>query len=265
VSNEWRAEITVFEKSGGPLTKRIALLDGKIVNDSSACRMANGHARRVKIDDIQALADLINSFNSSEAYALGRLKEGLPDQVRVVRADILNGADYPSVIARTLEYLTFNEGEPGLVLLDADFKGMSDSAMRRMEECDGLWGALCEVLPAFESVACVERASTSSGLRNKETGESFPGSGGRHLVIPILDAADIPRFLSDLHARCWLNGFGWGPRARSSNALLSTKHAARPSGSSSKVLRSSFHRLSKNAATLSLMTAPCWTCGYASR
>jgi len=64
--------------------------------------------------------------------------------------------------------------------------------------------------PLQETVACVERASTSSGLRNVETGESFPNSGGCHIVIPVLDAADMPRFLSDFYDRCWLAGLGWG-------------------------------------------------------
>jgi hypothetical protein len=71
---------------------------------------------------------------------------------------------------------------------------MSEAAARRLEECGGFWGAICQVLPALETIACVERASTSSGLRNKETGESFEGSGGLHVVVPVTDAADIPRF-----------------------------------------------------------------------
>jgi hypothetical protein len=70
--NECLGEITVFEKSGGPLTKRLALRDGKIVNDSSACFMAHGVARRVTISSVQALADLINNFAPNQAYALGR-------------------------------------------------------------------------------------------------------------------------------------------------------------------------------------------------
>ena len=156
---EWRAEITVFEKRNGPLTKHLELRDGKVVNDSGDCRMANGYARRVVIDNMQALADLINRFTSREAYALGRLKDGVPDRVEVVRADKLNGAD-PSVIARMKEYLLFNEGEFGLALLDIDFKGMSETAKQRMDECGGeIWGALCEVLPALETVAYVQRAS----------------------------------------------------------------------------------------------------------
>lgn len=207
------AEITVFEKSGGPLTKHIRLgPDGQIASDASACVMANGVARRASIDlnNMRALADLINNFRSNQAYALGRLKTGLPDHVRVVRADKLDGATDPAIIARTKEFLTFPDGEASLALLDADFKGMSEAATRRMEECGDLWCALCEVLPALETVACVERASTSSGLRNRETGQTFPGSGGRHIVVPVLDAADIPRFLSDLFDRCWLAGLGWG-------------------------------------------------------
>jgi hypothetical protein len=208
--NECLGEITVFENIGGPLTKRIALVDGKIVNDSSACFMANGVARRVKIESVQALANLTNNFTSSEAYALGCVKDGHPDHVRVVTADKLNGASDPSVIARTKDYLVFKEGEPGLALLDVDLKGMPDAVKRRIEECGDIWGALCEVLPVLETAACVQRASTSSGLRNKETNEIFPASGGRHIVIPVPDVADVPRFLSDLHDRLWLAGLGWG-------------------------------------------------------
>ena len=105
--NECRGEITVFEKVGGPLTKHLALRDGKIVNDSSACFMAHGSAHRVTIASVQELADLINNFTAREAYALGRLKDGLPDRVRVVTDDELDGTGDSSVIARTNEYLVF--------------------------------------------------------------------------------------------------------------------------------------------------------------
>jgi hypothetical protein len=151
--NECLGEIAVFQKIGGPLTKRIALIDGKIVNDSSACFMANGVARRAKIGSVHTLADLINNFTSSEAYVLGCLKDGHPDHVRVVTTDKLNGASDPSVIARTKDHLVFKKGEPGLALLDVDLKGMPDTVKRRIEECGDIWGALCEVLPVPETVA----------------------------------------------------------------------------------------------------------------
>jgi hypothetical protein len=43
-------EITLFTKVDGVLTKRISLTkDGKPHSDGSACRMATGHARRLRL------------------------------------------------------------------------------------------------------------------------------------------------------------------------------------------------------------------------
>jgi hypothetical protein len=203
-------EITVFKKSNGPLTKHIVLRDGKIVNDSKDCRMASGTARRFKVNSVQALADLINGFGQSEAYALGRLKDGVKDGVKiVVDAEIKDETDL-TIISRTKKYLGFRAGEPGLMLLDIDLKAMPDTVKHRIDECGGVFGALCKVLPEIKDVARVERASTSSRLYDTRTSEPVPGSGGMHIAIPVFDAADIPRYLSDLHDRCWLAGFGWG-------------------------------------------------------
>jgi RecA-family ATPase len=211
MTDHWRAEITVFQKQGGVLSKRISLdASGKVCSDGSACLMTRGTARRVVISDIRAYAGLVNACGSHEALALGRLRADLASPVRVVTAAKLNGGGDPATIARTKEFLTFEPGTGGLVLLDFDPKGMCDAVKQRFEECGGLFPALCSVLPSLETAATVERSSTSSGLRHSQTGEVFGHSGGVHLVIPVVDAADIPRFLSDLHDRCWLAGLGWG-------------------------------------------------------
>ncbi len=206
------AEITVFRKRGGPLTKHIELVDGEVSNDSSQCSMGSGHAERVQINlnDIAALAKLINGFGPSEAYALGRLREGSPDRVKVVVADKL--ADFhgdPGVAARTKEYFTFTEGAAAVCLLDIDLKAMNGDARRRIRE-RGVWAALCAVVPPLANAARVIRHSTSHGLRNTETGQTYPSSGGFHCAIAVADGADIERYLSDLHDRLWLNGLGWG-------------------------------------------------------
>jgi hypothetical protein len=204
------AEITVFTKRGGPLTKHIELVDGSVANDSSACSMGSGVARRVQIqlNDIVALAQLINGLGPREAYAIGRLKEGLPDKVRIVVADKLaNFHGDPGVAARTKEHLAFVEGAPAICLLDVDVKGMSEAARRRIGR---VWEALCAVVPLLTDVARVTRRSTASGLRNKDTGQPYPDSGGFHCAIAVADGADIPRFLSDFHDRLWLAGLGWG-------------------------------------------------------
>ena len=69
-----RPEITIFVKSGGPLTKRISLsADGSIKRDSSACLMSRGVARRVEVADIQQFAALIE-LPPHQAIALGTLR-----------------------------------------------------------------------------------------------------------------------------------------------------------------------------------------------
>ena len=57
--------------------------------------------------------------------------------------------------------------------------------------------------------AHVERASTSAGISNTATGQTFAGSGGMHIYVLAEDGADIPRALAALSDRLWLNGCGW--------------------------------------------------------
>jgi hypothetical protein len=116
-----------------------------------------------------------------------------------------------------------------LALLDFDTKAMPDHLCANMADGGVFWMALLEVLPATNTVAWVSRHSTSSGLSHRETGQTFPGSGGQHLVVPVADAADIPRFLSDLYDRCWLRGWGWAWSVRRGifwSGRLSTRRLA---------------------------------------
>jgi hypothetical protein len=165
MNNEWCAEITVFQKHGGILSKRIWLDGGKVVSDGSACLMSSGRARRAPITGIHAYADLVNSCAGNEAFALGRLIDNLPNDVRVVTAEELNGGHELGVIARTKQFLTFQSGKGGLAPFDFDPKCMSEPVKQRFDEAGGFFGALCVVLPALETVAMVKRSSTSSGLR----------------------------------------------------------------------------------------------------
>ena len=50
-------EVVAFKKTGGPLTKRIALAkDGSLCSDGSACVMGEGEARRKHFRACQILA-----------------------------------------------------------------------------------------------------------------------------------------------------------------------------------------------------------------
>ena len=200
--------ITAFRKDGGPLTKRITLADdGKVKSDGSDCLMTRGTARAVHFTSLAQIGEFIGALQGDEAIALGTLRGGLPEEVRVTTKRRLNGS--AGVIARTGDNIPYREGKPALALIDYDIKGMPPAVAERMTAAGGFWPALLSVLPELETVGRVSRSSTSTGLFRADTGEKLEGSGGQHVYLLVRDGADVDRFLRDLHARCWLAGYGW--------------------------------------------------------
>jgi hypothetical protein len=142
-------EITRFDKTGGPLTKRVYLNpDGAIANDSSDCRMSRGVMHRQHLLDWRALACLIEETPRNTAYALGVMRPDLPDSVPLVTRRDPRSAQL-GFATRTAETILFREGRPGPVLLDYDTKGMPPDIRARMQECGGFLGALETVCAGF--------------------------------------------------------------------------------------------------------------------
>jgi hypothetical protein len=212
-------ELTRLTKHGGPLTKRIFLTpDGTLVKDGSACVMGRGVAERVRLDGVDALAALIEGLAPSQALALGALRPDLPDNVQITtKKKLLNGVARPDIIARTGADINYNG--PAFALLDFDSKGMPTAVAAELARAGGFWAALRTVLPALGAAARVTRRSTGAGLSRADTGEALPGSDGMHVFVLAKDGTDSERFLSILHERCWLSGFGW-MIVSSSGALL---------------------------------------------
>ena len=203
-------EITVFTKSGGPLTKHIRIAeDGSIVSDGSACTMQHGRARRVKVNGIADLAALVERLDSNQALALGALRADLPEDVEIVTKHKLNGHPRPDVIARTGDDILYRKGRPAFALLDYDTKGMPPDIAARIAALGGFGKALATVMPDLSTTARMIRRSTSAGLMRTDTGAQLPGSNGLHGYVAVGDGANIERFLKTLHARCWLHGLGW--------------------------------------------------------
>jgi hypothetical protein len=204
------AELTVFTKIGGPLTKRISIApDGSIISDGSACVMSRGIAHRAKISNVTQLAKLIEEMGSDQALGLGALRADLPDPVRVVIKAQINGKTPPDIIARTADTIHYRRGEHAFVLLDVDTKGMPQDIAAEISGRGGFFETLVSVIPNLAGAARVTRASTSAGLFRSDTGEKFPGSNGLHIFLLVSDGTDVERFLKVLHDRCWLAGFGW--------------------------------------------------------
>ena len=177
-------ELTLFAKSGGPLTKRISLAaDGTVISDGSCCLMGNGEARRVEIAGIGDLAALIEQLRVNEAIALGALRPGLQPPVQVVTKRQLNGQ--ANTIARTAADISYIKGQPALALLDFDSKGMPNEVAAELRRHGGYWQALLVVLPELEGVARLTRRSTSAGLSRTDTGAALPGSDGLHVYLAV--------------------------------------------------------------------------------
>lgn len=206
-------EITRLEKIGGPLTKRISLgEDGELISDGSACTMSSGRAKRVQMEGLGEVADLIDALSPQEAIALGRLRDDLPSLVDVTTQDRLvklNGSAPPDLIARNATFIGYAPGHPALALIDIDTKGMPPDVKTRIKDAGGFWSALCKVAPPLAVTGRIVRRSTSTGISRTDTGEALPGSNGLHVFLNVADGADIERFLRTLHERCWLHGFGW--------------------------------------------------------
>jgi hypothetical protein len=203
-------EITIFTKTGGPLTKRISLgPDEKMISDGSACVMSHGRAARVIVSSLTEAATLIAGLRSNQAITLGMMRPDLPDDVEVTTKDKLNGSAQRSIIARTGDYIVYRPDQVALALIDIDTKGMPTAVRERIKTRRGFWLALVSVVHELAMAGSVVRRSTSTGISRTDTGASVPGSNGLHVYVLVKDGADIERFLRTLHARCWLLGFGW--------------------------------------------------------
>lgn len=128
-------EITAFRKTGGPLTKQIALgEDGKIKSDGSACVLIKGIAQRIRFAGISQYSEFLVAFESSDAIVGGPLRPDLPDTVFVITKRALNGGGRPGVIARTTDFINYYPGRAALALIDFDLKGMPPAVVAAMNE-----------------------------------------------------------------------------------------------------------------------------------
>ena len=201
-------ELTKITKDSGAVTKRVHLNpDGSIGNDSSRCAIGKGRMTRLHLPDWRDFKEMLEATPRNTAYALGALRPGLPDSVQLVRKRDPQSAQ-PGVATRTADAILYREKCPGFALLDFDTKGMPPGVKTRLQDLGGFRGALGRVCPGFAAAGHIRRRSTSAGVINELTGESYQ-SDGQHLYVLVRDGAAAQRFLYALHDRCWLAGLGW--------------------------------------------------------
>jgi hypothetical protein len=171
--------------------------------------MSQGKARRVRINNVEELRELIENVKSDQAIALGALRVDLPEEVGIVRQVEVNGQTRPDIIARIAANIHYRAGQPAFALIDSDTKGMPADIAAEIRERGGYWQTLRSLFLELGDILRVTRNSTSAGLFRTDTGEKLPGSDGLHVYLAVKDGQDVERFLKTLHDRCWLSGFGW--------------------------------------------------------
>ena len=168
-------------RNGGSLSKLISADEhGRPVSDGSACAMSRGKSKRVRLNGSPAagLCVVIEDLGPHEAIILGDHADGLPDEIRISteeKADPQSGT-----YGRTKDNFKFRENQPAWALLDYDQKAMPAEVRDRLVAVDGFEAAVATLIPGYDQIARVLRASTSAGLFNSETGDRFSGSGGLH-------------------------------------------------------------------------------------
>ena len=169
-------ELTLFTKTGGPLTKRISLRpDGTLESDGSACLMTQGAARRLPVADANELAVVIGklrsirrsgsaacapicrtrSTSSPRTSSTARRSRSSPGPGRTLSMPTASRDLLCSITIPRACLLRSNRSWPVV----ADFGGRSPEPSCRLA-----------------NIAHVSRRSTSAGLFRADTGERLPGS-----------------------------------------------------------------------------------------
>jgi hypothetical protein len=220
--NILKIRFTVFTKDkdfngDDCLSKRISLINGEPKSDGSACRMGRGVGKTVELNSLTAFAELISNTPSNSAISIGVAKGKEPGaSYPVITQEAMRKPHSADAVARTLENFEFPRGA-GFLLADWDVKTAPAEVRAKITD-KGVDGVLVDLCPELAECGRVYRESTSSNLSHN--GHSWPGSGGAHGFIGVVDATDIPRATKVLAQKEWLKGYGWIAISRAGSLLV---------------------------------------------
>lgn len=163
-----------------------------------AGQMAAGCVDRIVAANPEALAEILNTLESSQALIMG-VPSG--DHHDVVNADKLPHAA-PGTISRTKDAFKWSSAS-GWLLLDGDPIPGQEPFTREQ-----WFGILYECIPSMRDAPMVWGVSSSSMIFNADTDEQITDIRGQRLYVMVADARDIPRAGKVLVERLWLAGYG---------------------------------------------------------
>lgn len=160
-----------------------------------------GRVEHVQVAGLTGLAALLQRVSTKQALVHGIPIGSAPGEVfKLVVAEQFTGT--PGTIARTKACIQYPPG-PHLLMLDRD----PEPEAAPLANAEELMRCMTGVLPAFAEVGWLATSSTSSAIREKQSGDWLTPPDGWHIYL--LATGDVARFGDLLKVRLWLTGYGF--------------------------------------------------------
>jgi hypothetical protein len=195
------------------LTKRWTIIDGKPVKESGG-NMSEGFYTVEQVGSLQDFANLIDSLESNQALCYG-----IPEKPagRMMSKMAYKKAGCPNdACTRSKADMQYDSG-PGVFFIDYDPPEGTKSLNHTQ-----IWDSICVACPSLKDVGYVTIPSSSSFIKNNDTGEQITSLSGQRIYFFVKSAVEIRRAGDDFIKRLWLAGFGHGEVSKSGAKLKRT-------------------------------------------
>ena len=191
--------------STAPIAKTVSMDKAGRIEKRDSPGISGGYAERMSVQTAASFAKILKDTKQNECLILGAIVRPGDGHPLVLDRQL---PSRPDAIARTKEHFRYQEGRPAWLGYDIDIGQFPADLKSRVQECGGVLATLQTRIPGFDGAARVARPSSSSGIRNRRTGEET-GLRGLHVYVLIKDGADAQRAIGVLHRRLVLAGFGY--------------------------------------------------------
>jgi hypothetical protein len=206
--------ISLFKTDDELLGKRYFLDKSKKLSKKTVASLSSGKVHVLALTKFDELCITLSNLTDKEALSYGIPEDSKVNDVFTIKSQ-KNLSSYPEAIARDNDHFAFACG-PGVLMLDCDDE---PGLPNEVSVLDGLIKKACPELSSAPSVHC---ASSSSHIRNKQTGEIYSQLKGQRFYFGVKDARDIPRVGELIFKRLVILGYGKIRLSSSGQMLLRT-------------------------------------------
>ncbi|MCU4654693.1 hypothetical protein N8I71_17780 [Roseibacterium sp. SDUM158016] len=176
--------------------------------------MSAGLAEHREVLSLRDFSAILEGLSTSQALIYG-IAETSPLELTTKSSWERQGQPADTA-ARTLDTFSWPDG-PAIMMIDYDPEEGGEAL-----STDALVAAIRSAVPGLAQVDILSWASSSSWIKNRDTGEWVSRLRGQRLYIMVEDGSDILRAGQVLFDRLWLAGHGYVKVSKSGTMLLRT-------------------------------------------